>query len=58
MCKRFHSAPHPDIQRLFSVSINRLQEFERSLAFGTVVDLRLRFLQLTLMHVWFLIKLS
>ena len=33
MCKRFHSAPHPDIQRLFSVSINRLQEFERSLAF-------------------------
>jgi hypothetical protein len=32
-------APDPDIQRLFPISINRLEELKGGLAFGTLFDL-------------------
>jgi hypothetical protein len=56
MGKRLDSATHSDIQRLLSITIDRLQELKRSLTLRTLFDLRLRFLQLTL--IWFLLKLS
>jgi hypothetical protein len=43
MRKCLHCAPDPDIERLLSVAVDVLEEFERGLAFGTFFDLRLRF---------------
>jgi hypothetical protein len=47
MIKRLYRAPDPHIQRLLSISINRLQELQRSLALRTFFDLS----TLTTLHI-------
>jgi hypothetical protein len=49
MCQCFDRTPDPNIEWLFSISINRLEELKRGLALGTVLRDQLRDIETLLM---------